>query len=440
MFTNWGLSTQVIAISIMIFSYAIIFSEKVNRSIIALFGGALMIIFGVLTQEQAIHSIDFNTISLLLGMMIIVGITEKTGIFQFIAVWVAKKIRANPRALLASIAGITAVLSGYIDNVTTVLLMTPVVLKITNILKVKPFPYLMIIIFSCNIGGTATLIGDPPNILVGSKIGLNFVDFLEHMTPLSYFLVLLLVIVFDFIWGRNLKASVKNRAKVTNMHPYAYLKDTTLLKKSLSVLAVVIIGFMFAHNIGLETGLIAIIGAAALLFLYTLGNHYQDAEDKIHDIFAHIDWVTIFFFVGLFIIVGGLEFTGILKAAGHKFVEFTGGDFNKTLYIFLWSAAGISSVIDNIPFAATMVPIVETIEAEIGGRAVSLPLWWAILMGAGYGGNGTIIASSANLIVAGIAAKAGHKIGFLKFMIYGIPTVIISIAISSIYLYFWFHQ
>jgi len=435
----FGFSAPIVAICIMALSYIVIFSETVNRAVVALLGGAAMIVFGILSQEQAIAGIDFNTLNLLIGMMIIMAITEKTGFFQFIAIWVAKAVRANPRALLVIMTIITTLLSGYIDNVTTVLLMTPILIKIVDILKVRAFPYLMMTIFSCNIGGAATLIGDPPNILIGSKLGLSFVEFLKNMTPISYFLVFLLIVVFDFIWGRKLQAESVNRVKVMNMHAHAHLNDKSLLIKSLSVLTMVLFAFVFAHRIGFEVGTISIIGSAVLMFLYTLGNHSESAEDKVRKIFAHIDWITIFFFAGLFVIVAGLESTGILEAAGHKFVEWTHGDFNKTLHIFLWSAAGMSSIMDNIPFVATIAPIVETIEYDIGGRDVAMPLWWALLMGACYGGNGTIIASSANLVVAGIAAKSEHKIGFIRFMLWGIPVVIASTAIASLYLYIFFH-
>ena len=427
---------RFIAVTIMFISYAIIFSEKVNRAIVALLGAVFMIIFGVLDQYTAIKSIDFNTINLLMGMMIIVGITERTGVFQFIAVWMAKRVRANPRALLAVTAAITALLSGYVGNVTTALLITPIIIQITRNLKVPSFPYLMLIIFACNIGGAATLIGDPPNILIGSKLGLTFGDFIINMTPLSYFLMVVLIVAFDFIWGRKLYAEPADRAAIVIMKERDYLYDISLLKKSLFVLTLVILGFIFAHNMKLNTGTIAIIGASVLMFLYTLGDNHHEADEKMHSVFGRIDWVTIFFFAGLFVIVAGLEVTGLLEAIGHMFVEWTGGEEDRLIYTFLWSAAGVSMAIDNIPFVATMVPIVETIENTLGNREHMMPMWWALLMGACYGGNGTIIASSVNVVVAGIAARERSPIGFFRFMVWGIPVTIASIAISSVYLYF----
>lgn len=432
----FGIDPKIIAISIMVVCYSIIFTEKINRAIIALFGGAAMVILGVLTQTQAIRSIDFNTLTLLMGMMIIVGITEKTGVFQFIAIWAAKKVRANPRGLLAVMTAVTALLSGYIDNVTTVLLITPIIIQITRTMEVKSFPYLMTMIFACNIGGAATLIGDPPNILIGSKLGLTFGDFIVNMTPLSYFLVVILIISFDLIWGRKLYASPEKRALITHMKPNDFITDKGLLKKSLFVLALVITAFIFAHHIGLDTGTIAILGAALMMLLYSFGDDHQIADEKVSNAFHAVDWTTIFFFAGLFIIVAGLEVTGILEIVGHKFVEWTGGEFHLLLYTFLWSAATISTIVDNIPFVATMMPIVETIENSLpGGREEAMPLWWSILMGACYGGNGSIIASSANVVVAGIAMRERKKIGFFEFMAWGVPVTLVSIAISSAYLY-----
>ncbi len=429
----FNLNAQIVAISIMSVCYLVIFTEKVNRAIVALFGAALMIVFGVLSQIQAIRSVDFNTINLLIGMMVIIAVMEKTGVFQFSAIWIAKKVKANPRALLAVMTLLTGVLSGFIDNVTTVLLMTPIVIQITKTLEVRSFPYLMLMIFSSNIGGAATLIGDPPNILIGSKLGLSFMDFIYNMLPISYLLMIMLVLAFDVIWGRKLHAAEKNRKLIMKIDEKEHLADQPLLKKSLFVLGSVICGFVFAHRLGLDTGTIAIMGATALLFLYTLGDKVQVEEDKMRGILGNVDWITIFFFAGLFVIVAGLEVTGLLDLAGHKLIEWTEGSFAKLMFILMWSAAGLSSFIDNIPFVATMIPIVGAVEPAIGGREAAMPLWWALLMGACYGGNGTIVGASANVVVAGIAAKNHRGIGFVQFMLWGIPVMIATVVISTIY-------
>ncbi|MFV0626484.1 MAG: SLC13 family permease [Alphaproteobacteria bacterium] len=432
----FGLNHTMVAVIIMVICYLVIFTERLNRAIIALFCGGLMVVMGVLTQNEAIGAIDFNTLALLIGMMIIVSVTEKTGIFQYIAVWSAKKVKANPRGLLAVLTAVTALLSGYIDSVTTVLLMTPIIFQITRRLGVRPYPYLMLAIFSCNIGGAATLIGDPPNILVGSTLGLNFMDFLENMAPLSYGLVVILIIVFDFIWGRKLVATPEARALIMQMNEKDSITDRKLLIKSLSVLIGAIISFMFAHLVGLETGTIAMFGAAIILILYSMEFRQQERDHKVEEVFNLVDWTTIFFFTGLFIVVYGLETTGVLTLVGHAFVEVTGGVVQKLIFVFLWVGSTFSCIIDNIPFVATMIPIVKSIEADMGGREAVMPIWWALMMGACYGGNGTLIASSANVVVAGIAMKEGHHIKFFNFMAWGLPVIFVSIVISSIYLYF----
>lgn len=432
----FGLNSTMVAVTIMVCCYLVIFTEKLNRAVIAMFCGALMVVMGVLSQSAAIRAIDYNTLALLAGMMIIVSITEKTGIFQYIAVWSAKKVKANPRGLLAVLTAVTALLSGYIDSVTTVLLMTPIIFQITRRLGVRPYPYLMLSIFSCNIGGAATLIGDPPNILVGSTLGLNFMDFIVNMAPLSYTLVVILIVVFDFIWGRKLFATPEARALVMQMNENDSITDKSLLIKSLSVLFGSIIAFIVGHFFFLETGTIAMFGAAIILILYSMDFKQQERDHKVEEIFNLVDWTTIFFFTGLFVVVAGLESTGVLTLVGHMFVEATGGVVHRLIFVFLWVGSIISCVIDNIPFVATMIPIIKSIEADMGGREAVMPIWWALMMGACYGGNGTLIASSANVVVAGIAMKEGHHISFGRFMIWGLPVTFVSIVISSIYLYF----
>jgi Na+/H+ antiporter NhaD/arsenite permease-like protein len=426
---------KVLALTIMIVTYLFLFSERINRAVVALLGAGAVILFGVLNQKTAISSIDFNTLNLLIGMMIIVSITEKSGVFQFIGMWAIKKVRANPRGMLAVMALITGLLSGYIDNVTTVLLMTPIIIQITKIFEVRSFPYLMMTIFACNIGGAATLIGDPPNILIGSHLKMTFMDFIYNMTPISYLLLLILIIVFDFIWGRKLSTTNKKRAEVLDMCAHCYITDMKTLKKSLSVLAFVIVAFIFAHEIHLETGTIAIIGASVLMLLYSIDVDKETGEERIHELFKDVDWVTIFFFAGLFVVVAGLEHSGVLEIVGLKFAEVSGGSVKVMMMTFLWVSAGASTVIDNIPFVATMIPIAESIEHSMGLGDDFRPIWWALLMGACYGGNGTIIASSANVVVAGIAAKSRRRIGFLEFMKWGVPVTIGSVAIASVYVY-----
>lgn len=430
----WGMDAKLVAILIMSFCYLIIFTEKVNRAIIALLGGALMIISGILTQAKALEGIDFNTLALLIGMMIIVAISEKSGLFQYVAIWGAKKVKANPRGLLAVLALVTAVFSGFLDNVTTVLLIVPVTLQITQKLKINPYPYLVLEIFASNIGGTATLIGDPPNILIGSSLDLTFMDFVYHLTPVVAIAMAVIITIFDVVIGRRLQASDQDRKLVMAMDEKESITDKALLIKSLSVLFIVIVSFIFAKQLYLDNGTIAITGAAVLLFLYTLDAGHQK-DDKVQEIFNMVDWTTIFFFTGLFIIVFGLEVTGILAILGQKFIALTGGSINYMMFLILWSSAIISSVIDNIPFVATMIPMIKSIEESMGGRETMMQVWWALALGACFGGNGTLIGASANVVVAGIATRNGYPIHFLKFLLWSIPVMLITTAIASIFLY-----
>lgn len=431
----WGMDPKLLSIIIVSIAYLIIFTEKVNRAVVALLGAVLMIVSGVLTQKQALEGIDFNTLALLTGMMIIVGIAEKSGIFQFVAVWGAKKVRANPRGLLAILALVTAVFSGFLDNVTTVLLIVPVTLQITKKLKLNPYPYLILEIFASNIGGTATLIGDPPNILIGSALQLTFMDFVYELTPIVLVTMAVLIFVFDFFWKKQLKATDEDRSLVMQMNERDSISNPALLVKSLVVLAVVITSFVFAHDIGMDNGTIALGGAALLMLLYSYPYKGHEREDRISEIFGTVDWTTIFFFVGLFIIVYGLDVTGVLGILGQKFIDLTGGSIDKMIFLILWSSAILSSAIDNIPFVATMIPMLKSMEASVGGREAMMPVWWASSLGACFGGNGTLVGASANVVVAGMAMRSGHHINFIRFLLWSIPVMLTSVGIASIFLY-----
>ncbi len=431
----WGLHPQMLAIVIMSVCYLIIFSEKINRAIIALLGAGVMIISGILTQQTALKGVDFNTLALLTGMMIIVGISEKSGIFQFVAVWGAKRVKASPRGLLIVLPVVTAVFSAFLDNVTTVLLIAPVTFQITRTLKINPYPYLILEIFSSNIGGTATLIGDPPNILIGSSVGLSFMDFVVNLTPVVVATMVVLLIMFDLIWGRRMTTSDDCKAAVMSMNEVDCIVDKGLLYKSLFVLACVIAAFVSAKQLNLDNGTIALVGAAVLLLLYSWKFKGEDRDAKVQEVFGLVDWTTIFFFTGLFVIVYGLEETGVLEALGHWFLELTGGSLTAMTYLVLWSSAILSSVIDNIPFVATMIPMIKSMEESVGGREVMMPVWWALSLGACFGGNGTLIGASANVVVAGMAMREGHPIKFLGFLIWSIPVMLLSVAIANIFLF-----
>ena len=436
----FGWNPMVVSSVILIISYIILFTEKLNRAVIALIGAGVMIICGVLTQAQAIKGIDFNTLALLIGMMIVVGICEKSGMFQYVAIWGAQQVKASPRGMMVVLAVVTAVFSALLDNVTTVLLLVPVTFQITRKLKISPYPYLILEIFASNIGGTATLIGDPPNILLGSALNLSFMDFVKELTPVVIFTMFVIIMIFDFFWGRHLKTDSRRRAEVMKIDESKSITDKTLLAKCLSVLFVVILGFIMAEHIHLNNGTIAICGAAVLLMLYTWGNRHDEREAKTAEALALVDWTTIFFFTGLFVVVYGLEETGVLKLLGQEFIKLTEGSISKTMLLIVWVSAIISSAIDNIPFVATMIPMIKSMEAELGGREAMMPVWWALSLGACFGGNGTLIGASANVIVAGLAQRHGNHINFIRFLKWSIPVMLISVGISCAWLYIQYFE
>lgn len=431
----WGIDAKLIAAAIVIIAYVILFTEKLNRAVVALLGASIMIFAGILTQSTAIQGIDFNTLALLIGMMCIVGISEKTGIFQFVAIWSTKKVRANPRGILIVLAIVTAVFSAFLDNVTTVLLIVPVTFQITKKLGIPVYPFLLIEIFASNIGGTATLIGDPPNILIGSALDLSFTDFLFELTPIVTINMIVLIAIFDFFWGRRLVSTTARRKKVMGLDEKQSIKDKGLLIKSLSVLFLVILGFVSAEHLHIANGTIAMFGAAILLLLYSLGDTHQERDHKVEQIFALVDWTTIFFFAGLFVIVYGLEVTGILGMLGEKLLALTEGNIAKAGMAVLWISALVSGAIDNIPFVATMIPLLKSMEPAMGGREAMMPVWWALSLGACFGGNGTLIGASANVIVAGMASRQGSPISFIGFMAWSIPVMLLTVTIAAVYLY-----
>lgn len=434
----WGMNPKIVAIAIVTICYLVIFSEKVNRAIMALLGAAAMVISGILTQKTALAGIDFNTIALLVGMMIIVAICERSGMFQFVAIWGAKRVHANPRGLLVVLGLVTALFSAFLDNVTTVLLIAPVTFRICQRLKLNPYPYLVMEIFASNLGGTATLIGDPPNILIGSSINLSFNDFLVTLGPVVAVSMLILVGIFDFVVGRKLTATEEDKAKVMQMNEVQCIADKGLLIKSLVVLCGVIASFIFAHQLNMDNGTIALTGAAVLMLLYTFKGNAEERDDKVRNALSAVDWTTIFFFIGLFVMVYGLEVTGILSYLGHKFIEMTEGSVNRLVFLILWSSAILSSIIDNIPFVATMIPMLKSMEPSLGGREAMMPVWWALSLGACFGGNGTLVGASANVVVAGLAMREGHPINFMKFLLWSIPVMLMSVIVASVFLYLEF--
>jgi Na+/H+ antiporter NhaD/arsenite permease-like protein len=422
-----------VAIAIFLITYAIIISEKINRAVIAMLGAALMIIFGIVDLHKAFtHHIEWGTITLLIGMMILVGITSKSGFFQYVAIKAAKLAKGRPLRILVMLSLLTAVLSAFLDNVTTVLLIVPVTFSITRMLQVNPVPYLISEVLFSNIGGTATLIGDPPNIMIGSaNKHLDFNAFLFNLTPIVLIITVVTVIILAFIYRRQLKTDEKLVNQLMNINETEYIKDAVLLKKSVSVLALTILGFILHSVIHVDAAVIAITGAVILMLIGV-------QEHEIEEVFTSVEWVTIFFFAGLFTLVGGLVDIGLIKSLAEKALEVTGGDISVAAYFILWVSGIASATIDNIPFVATMIPLIKDMAAGMGLSPDSAQievLWWALSLGACLGGNGTLIGASANVIVAGIASREGHGFSYMDFLKIGAPLTIIALLLSHAYLF-----
>jgi len=431
----FGLNPMWVSTCILAITYATIMSEKINRAIVALVGAGVMILVGVLDQEEAIKGVDWNTIGLLTGMMILVSISRRSGMFQYLAVWSAQAAKAHPAGILFILQITTAVLSAFLDNVTTVLLIVPVTLAISKTLKVPAYPYLFAEIFASNIGGTATLIGDPPNILIGSQAGLSFNEFVYHLTPVIVVVMVVQAIIIHFLWGKDLKASTTAEARVMKMKAADSIEDWLLLKQSLVVLAIVMVAFVLARPLHLEPATIAMFGAAILMLLDNWAHHSEKAAKNIHETFGDVEWITIFFFIGLFVVVHGVDVGGLLTLLANKLVAATGGNMAHTGYAILWVSAVLSAIVDNIPFVATMIPLIKNMAPAFGGADKIEPLWWCLSLGACLGGNGTLIGASANLTVAGIGERNGAPFSFVKYTLYAFPMMVVSVAICHVYIW-----
>jgi Na+/H+ antiporter NhaD/arsenite permease-like protein len=432
----FGLSPVWVASVLLVLTYVLIITERLNRSIIALLGGGVMIISGVLSQDEAIAGIDFNTIALLTGMMVLVSISRRSGMFEYLAIWSAKKGRAQPWVLLIILSVTTAVLSALLDNVTTVLLIAPVTLAVTRELNVPPYPFLFAEVMASNIGGTATLIGDPPNIIIGSAAGLSFNDFIINLTPVILVVMAAQLVATHLIWGRAMHATDAARARVMALDERTTITDWPLLRYALTVISVVMVCFVFARPLHLEPGTIALFGAAVLMLLHNIEHHAEKEKQsvKVTETFNEVDWITIFFFVGLFIVVHGFDVAGVIGILSRQLLAATGGDFAATAYVILWGSAVLSAIVDNIPFVATMIPLIKAMAPVFGAEHLQ-PLWWALSLGACLGGNGTLIGASANLTVAGIAERNGIEFSFLTYTKYAFGLMLLSVAVCHAYLW-----
>ena len=422
------MDTTTIAVVIFVAAYALIISEKVHRTIVGIVGAMLMILCGILSQEVAIHHIDFNTLGLLIGMMTIVNITAETGLFNFLAIWAAQRVKANPMKLLLALALLTAVCSALLDNVTTVLLTVPVTFSITSQLKVDVKPFLIAQILASNIGGTATLVGHPPNIMIGSAVGLSFLDFIIHLTLPAIIIFLVTVFLLEMIYGKSLHTTPELQEQVMKLNASKQISNKPLMKKCLVVLALTMSLFVAHSALGLESATAALSGAGLLLLIT-----FTRDEEMIAKVLSKVEWTAIFFFAGLFILVGGLVETGVIKWLAEEGIKITHGSVEGTAILILWMSAIASAFVDNIPFVATMIPLIKDMGAM--GLSNLEPMWWSLALGACLGGNGTLIGASANVVVASMAAQHGRQISFIGFMKIAFPLMILSIIISTAYVY-----
>ena len=421
-------TSTVVAIVIFVAAYALIISEKIHRTIIGICGAMLMILLGIISQETAIHHIDFNTLGLLMGMMVIVNITSETGLFNYLAIWAAKKVKAKPISLLVALSILTAVCSALLDNVTTVLLTVPITFSITKQLNVDVKPFLIAQILSSNIGGTATLIGDPPNIMIGSAVGLQFMDFITNLAAICVLIFIVTIGILIVLYGNKLHTTDDLRAKVMQLDEKSQIVEPRLLKKCLFALAVTISLFVLHGQLHLDTATAAMTGAGLLLLI-----SFPQKEAMIAKVLSKVEWLAIFFFAGLFILVGALVETGVIKMLAEEAIKITNGDLTATSMLILWMSAYASAFIDNIPFVATLIPLIQDM-GQMGMTNLD-PVWWSLALGACLGGNGTLIGASANVVVASMAAQRGKPISFISFMKIALPMMTLSIAISSVYIW-----
>ncbi len=423
------MSMMFIALAIFFVLYIIISTEMINKTVIALFGASIFLVLHIIGEEEAFHHIDWNVIFLLVSMMIIVGITKNTGLFQYIAIKAAKFAKGEPVTILILLSLICAVFSAMLDNVTTVLIIVPVTILIAVELGISPIPFVISIAIASNIGGAATLIGDPPNIMIGSASGLDFMQFIVNLGPPIVICLVFFTLIEILIFRKKLRVSTERKARIMEFDESKTLEDIPLLIKCLSVLALVISGFLLHGFLHLEASVIAMFGASLLMLI--------TGVKEVDEVLREIEWGTIFFFVGLFILVGGLVETGAIKIAAEYILGLTKGDIASTSILIVWVSGIFSAFVDNIPYVATMIPLVNDIGNTLGSEAI-VPVWWSLALGSCLGGNGTLVGASANVVSAGLAAKSGYKISFLEFTKYGFGFMLVTLAISTVYVMFVF--
>jgi Na+/H+ antiporter NhaD/arsenite permease-like protein len=417
---------EIFAVALFVLVLAFIGSEFANRTVVALLGALVVIAAGLVEQSEAASEfIDWNTIGLLAGMMVIVAILNKTGIFEYLAIKSGQWGKGRPSRILILLSIVTAFLSAFLDNVTTVILMVPVTFLIADALDVSALPFLLAQVMASNVGGAATLIGDPPNILIGSAADLSFIDFVLNLAPVVILALPIILGFFYFVFRKELRASQNAEETIEKLDARGAIRDSVLLRKSSIVLGAVILGFFLHGALHLEAATIALSGAAVLM-LY--------ARSDVEEVLREVEWPTLLFFVGLFVLVGGLEVTGFVDRIAGLLTE-ASGSLAITAMLVMWGSAIASGIVDNIPFTATMIPVIQELaRAEGLSEAEVRPLWWALAIGADFGGNFTLIGASANVVVAGMSERAGKKISFVRFMLYGIPVTLLSLLVATPYM------
>lgn len=413
---------KIIAVAVFLIVILLIITERVHRTAAAMAGAMVLILTGVMSADKALSYIDFNTIGVLVGMMIFVAIVRQSGMFEYIAVRAAKAVHGDPWKIMVAFTLITAVLSAILDNVTTVLLVGPMSIAIARMLKIDPVPFLMGQILASNVGGTATLIGDPPNIMIGSAAHLSFMDFLDNTGFAVLFILVVLILLMKIVYEKKIELGTVDTSAVEELDPSKSITNRALMRKGIIVLICVIVGFMFHDKLGIDSCVVALTAAAVMLIIGR-----EDVDQAIQD----VEWTTILFFMSLFVVVGGLTETGIIKELASKIIDATDGHPMMTMLVLLWASALLSSILDNIPFVATLIPLILAMQAD--GMDVT-SFWWAISLGACLGGNGTMIGASANVVLSDISTKHGYPITFKSYLKVGMPFMLLSIVISTVFL------
>lgn len=419
----------LVALGLFLVVFILIVTERLNKTVVALLGAAVFLLMQLVHREEAFRHVDWEVIFVLVSMMIVVNVVQKTGIFQWAAIKLAKSVEGNPVLVMIGLFLLTGLFSAFLDNVTTILILAPISILIAVELGLNPVPFLVIQALGSNIGGAATLIGDPPNIMIGLAAGLAFSDFLIWLGPIVLVILFLSSIILFFLFSGRLKVTNERKARIMDMDENRAITDPVYTARSLSILGLVLLGFLLHDWLHIPIFAIAMGGAATLLLF--------EKHEQVRHTLENVEWETIFFFIGLFLMVGGLVDMGVIEFLAKEVLDFTRGNLVLTGNIILWASGLLSGVVDNIPYVATMIPLVKNIQGGLSDPTLATPLWWALALGACLGGNLTLVGASANVVAAGMAQKGGYRITFVEFLKYGLGFGLLSLAISWVYLLAW---